>query len=256
MNSNQKGAIAEAAIATEAIKRGMGVLRPFADERYDLIFDMRPGLLRVQCKYASRNGDVLQVPTGGSWYSPGRGYVRSTYTEAEIDAIAAYCAELGRCYLLPVSVISGLRLVYLRLAPTRNRQKAAINWAADYEFGAIAQLGEHLAGSQKVVGSSPTGSTSSPKPAPAPVAVLARPEQRGGEKLKDTVGMDEFDARIAHYVRHAEAGGEVLVTRWGKPVARLCPPDGVLATTSTLDPSLDGSALASADGPGELTRRS
>ncbi|MGZ5312782.1 MAG: type II toxin-antitoxin system Phd/YefM family antitoxin [Solirubrobacterales bacterium] len=35
--------------------------------------------------------------------------------------------------------------------------------------------------------------------------------------------MDEFYARLAHYVRHAQAGNEVLVTRWGKPVARLVP---------------------------------
>jgi prevent-host-death family protein len=33
--------------------------------------------------------------------------------------------------------------------------------------------------------------------------------------------MDRFYARLAHYVRRAEAGGEVIVTRWGKPVARL-----------------------------------
>jgi prevent-host-death family protein len=42
--------------------------------------------------------------------------------------------------------------------------------------------------------------------------------------LKDTVGMDEFDAKLAHYVRRAEAGREVRITRWGRPVARLCPP--------------------------------
>jgi prevent-host-death family protein len=35
--------------------------------------------------------------------------------------------------------------------------------------------------------------------------------------------MDEFDARIAHYVRYAEAGNEILVTRWGRPVAHLGP---------------------------------
>jgi hypothetical protein len=43
---------------------------------------------------------------------------------------------------------------------------AGVNWAKDFEFdatlgprGAIAQLGERLAGSQKVAGSSPAGST-------------------------------------------------------------------------------------------------
>jgi len=37
--------------------------------------------------------------------------------------------------------------------------------------------------------------------------------------------MDEFYAKLAHYVRRAEMGGQVLVTRWGRPVARLGPPD-------------------------------
>lgn len=40
--------------------------------------------------------------------------------------------------------------------------------------------------------------------------------------------MDEFYAKLACYVRLAESGKEVHVTRWGKPVARLAPPsDGV-----------------------------
>jgi prevent-host-death family protein len=35
--------------------------------------------------------------------------------------------------------------------------------------------------------------------------------------------MERFYARLAHYVRRAEAGGEVVVTRRGRPVARLVP---------------------------------
>jgi len=37
------------------------------------------------------------------------------------------------------------------------------------------------------------------------------------------VGMDEFDAKLAQYVRRAEGGDEIVVTRWGKQVARLVP---------------------------------
>jgi len=43
------------------------------------------------------------------------------------------------------------------------------------------------------------------------------------EALRRAVGMDEFYARLAQYVRHAEAGHDVLVTRWGRPVAQLGP---------------------------------
>jgi prevent-host-death family protein len=203
-STNQKGAVAEAAIATEATKLGVVVSRPQIDARYDLIFDVGSALVRVQCKWATRNSDIVVISTGGSWYSPGRGYVRSSYAANEVDAIAAYCEELDECYWLPVTEFAHRRQVHLRLVPTKNGQTASLHWARTYRLpGAIAQLGERLAGSQKVVGSSPTGSTPIP--------------------LKDTVGMDEIDARIAHYVRRAEAGEETLITRWGKPVARLVP---------------------------------
>ena len=43
LSSTQKGAIAEAVIAAEAIKAGIEVLRPLAEGcRYDLLFDLDP----------------------------------------------------------------------------------------------------------------------------------------------------------------------------------------------------------------------
>jgi prevent-host-death family protein len=131
-----------------------------------------------------------------------------------------YCGDLARCYLLPIDLVAGRSVVNLRLEKAKNNQRAAINFAADYELGAIAQLEERLTGSQKVVGSSPTSSIPSPS---NPVA-LNVPDRHRFADLKETVGMDEFDAKLAQYVRCAEAGDEVLVTRWGRPVARLGPP--------------------------------
>jgi len=43
--------------------------------------------------------------------------------------------------------------------------------------------------------------------------------------LKQTVGMEEFDSKLGQYVRLAESGKEINATRWGRPVARLGPPD-------------------------------
>jgi hypothetical protein len=47
LTTDQKGAIAETAIALAAIKLGIGVSRPLGDERYDLIFDVGERLLPV-----------------------------------------------------------------------------------------------------------------------------------------------------------------------------------------------------------------
>jgi flavin-binding protein dodecin len=111
--------------------------------------------------------------------------------------------------------------VHLRLAKAKNNQVAALNWAADYEFrGAIAQLEERLTGSQEVVGSSPTSSILTA--ADAVAGALSTPDYFAD--LKQTVGMDEFDAKLAQYVRLAESGKQIQVTRWGKPVATLSPP--------------------------------
>jgi hypothetical protein len=155
LTTDQKGALAEAAIAHAAIELGIGVSRPLGDERYDLIFDMRPQLMRVQCKWAVRHGDVVVVRC----YRCRRnadGLLRSFYTSDEIDAFAAYCAELQRCYFLAFGDISACQAIHLRISPARNNQRHGIRWAEDYEFaatlgrqfGAVAQLGERLAGSQ------------------------------------------------------------------------------------------------------------
>jgi PD-(D/E)XK endonuclease len=165
LTTDQKGAIAEMAIAWHATKFGVDVYKPVAEGgRCDLIFDFAERLWRVQCKWASRYGEVVIVRC----YSARRareGLRRRLYTADEVDAFAAYCAELDRCFFLPFKDFRGRANIQLRLAPSRNNQRLGINWADEYDFaatlprhGAIAQLGERLDGIQKVAGSSPAGS--------------------------------------------------------------------------------------------------
>jgi hypothetical protein len=167
LTTDQKGAIAELGIAFAATKLGIDVYRPLQEGgRYDLILDLAEGLTRVQCKWASRHGDVLIVRCY-SCRRTRKGMRNRGYTPDEIDAIAAYSPDLDRCYFLPLSEIHRHTSIQLRLEPTANNQRLGVNWAADYEFearlarsrGAIAQLGERLRGTQEVAGSSPAGST-------------------------------------------------------------------------------------------------
>jgi hypothetical protein len=156
--TDQKGTIAELAIAWEATQLGIGVYAPMTDgERCDLIFDLRPKLLRVQCKWAVRRGAVVAVPCQSTRRGP-NGFIARGYGADEIDAIAAYCHELKRCYLLPISMVAHRGYVSLRLSPAKNNQAERVNWAIQYELGAIAQLGERLRGTQEVAGSSPASS--------------------------------------------------------------------------------------------------
>ena len=160
LTPGRKGAIAETAFAAHATRLGFDVYAPLAEGgRYDLILDAGPRLLRVQCKWARLEGDVVVVMIRTNRRAA-TGFVSTTYTAREVDAIAAYCEPLDRCYLIPIELVERRTCIHLRLAASKNNQKMSIHWASDYELGAIAQLGERRAGSAKVVGSSPTSSTS------------------------------------------------------------------------------------------------
>jgi hypothetical protein len=136
LTPSQKGAIAEAAITAAAIELGFTVLRPLCEgRRYDLVIDLEPELLRVQCKLAQRLAGVLAVRVSTSRYTP-RGYVRTSYTATEIDAVGVYSPEQGECFLIPVSEAAGRRSVHLRLDPPKNNQAEGVKWARDYAFEA------------------------------------------------------------------------------------------------------------------------
>ena len=204
-DSNHKGNVAELKIAAAAADLGIGVYKPLTEHgRCDLIFDVEGVLLRVQCKWARPQGDVLLIQTGGSYHSPTKGYVRSTYSANEIDAIAGYCAKNDTCYLLPIAEVEGHSAIHLRLAPARNGQYAGVRMASEYELGAVDQLVDRLDGIQKAVGSSPTSSTLPPDDA-------------------EIVGAHEFRNGFGLFMQRASLGERFYVTRRGRPFVVLSP---------------------------------
>jgi prevent-host-death family protein len=205
---NRKGNAAELAIAAEAAKLGLSVLQPLTEhERYDLVIGIAGYLLRVQCKWAKRLGDVVAVNLSSSRRS-GDGYVRKPYSADEIDAVAAYCEDLNECYLIPIEVVDGQWAIRLRLAPARNGQRAALNWADQYRLGAVAQLAERRRGTAEARGSNPLSSISSPEPTETVLEV----------------GAHQFRNHFGYYLEQAAGGVEVRVSRRGRPHARLVPP--------------------------------
>ncbi len=166
LTTNQKGTIAEAKFAARAVELGLGVARPLDDERYDLILDLRPRLLRVQCKWSRRIGDVVAARLSTSRRGP-EGLRNRRYNLGEFDSFGLYCPDNDQCYLLPANEFVAFGRAHLRLEPSRNNQALGIRWAREYEFGAtlqqfqgpIAQLGERAHGMREVGGSIPPGST-------------------------------------------------------------------------------------------------
>src|SRR5262249_54913112 len=114
LTTDQKGAIAESAIAHAAIKLGIDVYKPVAEGgRYDMIFDLRPRLARVQCKWAAVHNEVIIVRC----YSCRRtrdGMHKRGYTSDEIDAVAVYCADVDRCFYFPVEWVDQRTFFQLR----------------------------------------------------------------------------------------------------------------------------------------------
>ena len=207
--TNQKGVLAELKIAAAAAELGIDVYQPLSGHsRADLIFDVAGRLLRVQCKWGhvGSGGSVVVAATGGSRSTPLNGYVRSTYTAEEIDLLGIYCADLNRCFLVPVELIAGRHQVYLRLTAARNNQRSCINLADDFDFrGAIAQLEERLHGMEEVAGSSPASST--PPESDPPLCVQA----------------DRFRVQMGTWLDRVCGGERLIITRRGRSIARLEP---------------------------------
>lgn len=207
-NPNHKGNVAELAIAKEAASLGLSVLMPITEhERYDLALGIGGRLLRVQCKWANRKGDVIAVQLASSRRGPA-GYIRRNYSPAEVDAIGVYCGDLDRCFLLPIEAIADQWAVQLRLAPTRNGQRAALHFADEYDLGAVAQLAERRHGMAEAEGSSPSSSTS---------------QDHSSKPSFEDVGAHKFRNHFGYYMERAAAGTEILVRRRGRPYARLGP---------------------------------
>ncbi len=97
LSTDQKGTIAETAIAWNAIRLGIDVYKPINDgTRCDLIFDLAGRLTRVQCKWAAFHGEILIVRC----YRHRRtkdGLLRRLYTANEVDAFAAYSPATDKC---------------------------------------------------------------------------------------------------------------------------------------------------------------
>jgi prevent-host-death family protein len=207
---NHKGNVAELAIATEAARLGLSVLKPLTEhERYDLVLGVGGRLLRVQCKWASLKEGVVSIRLSTSRRGAD-GYVRSRYSAEEIDAVGAYCEDVNECFLIPIEVAAGKSSMRLRFGPARNGQRAALHFAERYRLGAVAQLEERRHGMAEVRGSSPLSSTR---------------EGLEVSRLPEEVGAHQFRNHFGYYLERAAGGAEILVSRRGRPFARLGPPD-------------------------------
>lgn len=202
-NPNDKGNVAEMAIALKAMQCGLPVSKPMTEHtRYDLVFEINGELKKVQCKWGrlTQNDAVIDVNLASCRYTPA-GRVITKYSPGEIDLVAVYCGGLDRCYLLPEHLFVDRGSTFLRLEPPKNGQRSCINLAADYEFkGAVAQLARARAWQARGRGFESPQLHSEPP---------------------NSIGSDEFRTKLGYYLDLAAHGQELLITRWGHRYLRL-----------------------------------
>jgi prevent-host-death family protein len=122
-----------------------------------------------------------------------------------VDAIGVYCEVLDQTHLLPIDLVADRRRIQLRVSVPKNGQRAALNWASDFELsGAVAQLG-------RACGWQPQGRG------------FESHQLHASDGSPKTVGAHEFRNLFGWYAERAAAGEEFLVTRRGKPYVRLSP---------------------------------
>lgn len=124
----------EGAILSELIRRGYCVLIPFGvNQRYDLVLDCGGRLLKVQCKTGRLRGGAVEFRAVSTQSNMNRTQTRG-YT-GQVDLFIVYCPETEKTYVIPAEDVPGSRM-YLRVAPTRNRQAKRVRWAKEYELPA------------------------------------------------------------------------------------------------------------------------
>lgn len=136
MNSKAKGQLSEASILKRFLQKGIPVLLPFGDnEPYDMVIDEgERGLKKIQIKSGRVKNNAIIFNTATSInhniVSKDR---KSEHYKGKVDYLGIYCAELDKCYLLPVLDFPNTK-GSLRLAPTKNNQTKNVKWAVDYEI--------------------------------------------------------------------------------------------------------------------------
>ncbi len=143
MDTKLKADIAESAVVTELLKRGLRVLKPVGDRlSYDLAVDLNGRLIRIQVKSAwfDRSEDAYIVDVRRTKTNRRR-MLRHRYCNLDFDFAIIYIDTLRVFYVMPVEVFasfaSSISLVENakrqrkpRSASYRERWDLLLQWAS------------------------------------------------------------------------------------------------------------------------------
>jgi hypothetical protein len=135
LNRKAKGDLAELKVAADLRARGYRIAIPYGEDwDFDLILCRDDGSFeRVQVKYASSDGCVIEVQACSHSLTNGKVKATKYYTAATIDWLAVWEPILDRCFYVPAGELgTGMNYLTLRLSPSRNGQVRGIRPAERY----------------------------------------------------------------------------------------------------------------------------
>jgi hypothetical protein len=127
--TKKKGDIGVAMVIADAMSRGHGVALPIGENLpYDLVVDRNGKLERIQVKYTESKGAIVEVRCRSTSET-----TQYKYTDKLIEWIAVYDKTTKCCYYVPAAVLgTGRNAIWLRLVPSKNRQKKGLHFAKDF----------------------------------------------------------------------------------------------------------------------------
>ena len=134
MNTTEKGDLAEQHVVLKALSNGWGVSVPIGRPAYDLIFDIKGQLLKIQVKAAWYEKDIDSYIVDARRTKTNRKVmVRKTYCENDFDFAICYIFEKDIFYIFPIRVFRSYKSqIYLIEGVKRQRKpKSSIykeNW--------------------------------------------------------------------------------------------------------------------------------
>lgn len=124
-----KGLIGELEFSSHLIRNGWNVFTPLnQNSRIDMIIEKEGRLMKIQVKYCAPSGGCIKVNLEHR--------IRATkhFSSKDIDGIGVYEPTKQKFYLIPFDKILPRQGIWLRIDDSRNKQKAGINWAQDFEI--------------------------------------------------------------------------------------------------------------------------
>jgi hypothetical protein len=129
-HTKDKGDLAVVKVQADLVEQGATVLIPLTEHApFDLVAYLKERFYRVQVKFRTVKRGSVYVAFRTCW-ADRHGVHTMPMPREEVDVVAIYCPETGRCYYVDPAGLEGS--VSLRVEPVRNGQVKRVLLAEHY----------------------------------------------------------------------------------------------------------------------------